>query len=131
MLIGIYNVRQVLSSPSTHERHLLVLSIFFIFIVLFIILFIFFVACLWHFKQPNIAWNDHQHERSTDSRLVRKAWIASAWLWESSRWEGLQRSCERDPTTIVQESAGGCGVRIPDEQVLSKVWECAAASEWR
>src|SRR3989338_7737519 len=28
-----------------------------------------------------------------------------------------------------QESAGNCGVRIPDEQVLSRVWERAAASE--
>src|SRR3989338_8669376 len=32
---------------------------------------------------------------------------------------------------LSKESAGGCGVRIPDEQVLSRVWERAAASEWR
>ena len=31
----------------------------------------------------------------------------------------------------LQESAGGCGVRIPEEQVLSRVRERAAASEWR
>ena len=36
----------------------------------------------------------------------------------------MQRSCEGDPTTAVQESAGGCGVRIGRASAVEGVVAC-------